>query len=321
MTAIDANGSLDTYQLLRKAAGERTQRVATVNTDGRASLRAQLADSLTIAANGRTDFASTYSAARTGGADRSEPKTHVIQVPGRWQGFSSPDAGGPGGRIAEAVRSRLGDVTASAPRQLDPGASPETIVPSGGPVAPALLDPASATDAPGAPVTDTELRGLLEAFGTVSGDDGYTESYDSNGDGAVDVNDLLELLARINRDGLVVEDTGGPARYTSADLEGLLKAFGTSEGQSGYDVKHDRTGDGRIDVNDLLEVLSGYDENAPVPAAARSAEQSLEALTRAFGLSSGDEGFDQASDIDGNGTIDANDLLSLLHTVHNGGES
>lgn len=143
--------------------------------------------------------------------------------------------------------------------------------------------------------------------------------------------------------------------FTQADVDSVLKLYGAAEGQSGFDAAFDFNSDGKIDFSDLNFVLSNVasvppgitpppgeepqaaltvndhqpvainpeptstpptqDQPAPAGAQPRYTPDDLSGLINTFGKSTADEGFNPAFDLDGNGTVDFNDLNSLLSNL------
>jgi len=183
------------------------------------------------------------------------------------------------------------------------------------------------------------LQGLLEVWGMSNG------SYDLTGDGTVGVQDMLRLLSQggemPNPNAEPESPTAAPTRGATSNtpaggnqepqvltLESMMKSFDSG------DAAHDLTGDGVVNVSDLLELLnnggtmrvvtggeSGENNAADQIAQSRGNTDSndsqqtqtvtLEGVLRAFGSSN--ESFDFNAD----GTVNVSDLLEILS---NGGE-
>ena len=143
--------------------------------------------------------------------------------------------------------------------------------------------------------------------------------------------------------------------FTQADVDSILKLYGASEGQSGFDASFDFNGDGKIDFSDLNFVLSNVasappgitpppgnkpqagltaddgtthpvnheptanpatpTQQAPDGAQPRYTPNDLTGLINTFGKTASDQGFNPAFDLDGNGKVDFNDLNSLLSNL------
>tara|TARA_R110002012_G_scaffold6274_3_gene28478 strand:- start:3051 stop:3932 length:882 start_codon:yes stop_codon:yes gene_type:complete len=83
-------------------------------------------------------------------------------------------------------------------------------------------------------------------------------------------------------------DFNGDGEIGSADLLGFLIAYGTANGESGYDPNFDFNGDGEIGSADLLGFLIAY------------------------GTANGESGYDPNFDFNGDGEIGSADLLGFL---------
>lgn len=132
------------------------------------------------------------------------------------------------------------------------------------------------------------IDGLLAAWG-------QTDSpYDLNGDGVVDVSDLLALLAA---GGTMPGPGEGPPPPLTID--GLMQAWGTNN------PHYDLNGDGVVDVSDLLMLLAqlrqGNDSTPEEPAML-----TVDGLMAAWGPG------DSIYDLNGDGVVDVSDLLALL---------
>lgn len=96
-----------------------------------------------------------------------------------------------------------------------------------------------------------------------------------------------------------------PRVYTLDDIELALGAFGTAEGEDGFNIDFDFDGDGRINFGDLNELLTRV--------GGQTAQQTLiSQLTELFGVNSNDSRFNTALDFDSDGVINFNDLNTLL---------
>lgn len=143
--------------------------------------------------------------------------------------------------------------------------------------------------------------------------------------------------------------------FTQTDVDSILKIYGASEGQSGFDASFDFNNDGKIDFSDLNFVLSNVAsappgitpppgdkpqsgltadheatnpvnpeapantsspaQQAPAGAQPRYTPDDLTGLINTFGKRDGDQGFNPAFDLDGDGKVDFNDLNSLLSNL------
>lgn len=169
----------------------------------------------------------------------------------------------------------------------------------------------------GAETEQLSVDGLMAAWGQKGGD------YDLDGDGTVGMNDLNKLLAMLAPEnkpeaptidgpagpGPVMDGTGS-TEPTNLTVDGLMAAWG--QRNSDYDLN----GDGTVGMDDLVALLSRLDS----PDATSSAAEAIASGATAppeNGQSVrgvlGDWGSrDSANDVDGDGVVNMNDLLSLL---------
>lgn len=244
------------------------------------------------------------------------------------------------GSAREVDRSQLAATKIKAlNRQKTPeAASEKAVVSRPGRIDPKFLTRPSAapTQTPPevAPTSSPPLsvEGLREAWGT---DDAR---YDFNADGTVDSLDLLELLARIGAgpqeeidsvDGLgaptEITETADETADDDADeanlsVDGLYKAWGTD------DPQYDLNADGVVDALDLLSLLERLGQEQP---GAEKIASTLEGSPSATAIDEGKviedpgpltvEGLREAwgtdnpqYDLNGDGTVDALDMLALL---------
>jgi Ca2+-binding EF-hand superfamily protein len=157
------------------------------------------------------------------------------------------------------------------------------------------------------------LEGLQRAWGT------STPQYDLNGDGTVNMGDLLEFLAQqpkpTDPESSPSDASQAPSVTSDADdsnagddvskltKEGFDEAWGTD------DTNYDLNGDGIVNMTDLLAFLS---QSQP------AAEPESDELTTTPGVLT-EEGFEAAwgtsdanYDLNGDGTVNMVDLLSFL---------
>jgi hypothetical protein len=134
------------------------------------------------------------------------------------------------------------------------------------------------------------VQGLMAAWG-------QSESpYDLNGDGVVDLSDLLALL---EAGGTMPMPDHGDTQTPALTVEGLMAAWGTS------DPTFDLNGDGVVDTSDLMALLAqlgqgdGTTTNEP-------AMLTVGGLMEAWGQAN------SAYDLNGDGVVDTSDLLALL---------
>jgi Ca2+-binding EF-hand superfamily protein len=200
----------------------------------------------------------------------------------------------------------------------------------------APVEPETVTDEIGEPLT---IEGLEAAWGT---DD---ERYDLNGDGTVNVRDLLALLAQMSHsppagDGEVADSGGAPGidpenpggvtpplppEEDELTVEGLTEAWGTD------DPRYDLNLDGTVNVQDLLALLAQMSEAKPetepdvAPAVVTSNQDvpaddvlgeptPLDLLLKAWGTDNPDY------DLNLDGVVDVQDLLAMLAEL-SGGQS
>lgn len=135
---------------------------------------------------------------------------------------------------------------------------------------------------------DLTFEGLMAAWG-------QTDSpYDLNGDGIVDISDLMAFLAA-NPTTPVEENTPSQPNLT---VEGLLAVWGTD------DPIYDLNGDGVVDTSDLVALLAQLEN--PSHGSDAPATLSVGKLMEAWGTA------DTTYDLNGDGTVDISDLLMLL---------
>ncbi len=120
--------------------------------------------------------------------------------------------------------------------------------------------------------------------------------------------------------------SGGDRVFTGKDVETLRGVWGTRAGEEGFDPAYDLDGDGRIGAADLAFVLGSIAAQAATAASAAPTSDgtgeadgtaeptapTLEAIRAAWGTSAGEEGFDAALDLDGDGKIGSADLAQHL---------
>lgn len=108
---------------------------------------------------------------------------------------------------------------------------------------------------------EAHLEAIRGAFGSVKGQEGYTEFADANGDGIVDFNDTTHVLANWGKTS--GENTALPNVYGPEHLEIVKGLLGAQEGDDRYAATADPNGDGVIDFNDITFILSNWGK--PVP--------------------------------------------------------
>jgi hypothetical protein len=232
---------------------------------------------------------------------------------------------------------RLGDPAATGAHAPPAASAPDATAPTSPPLNEAALPSAAAQAVSDSEESSCETGGpctagtmTLEGLHAAWGESG--SMYDLDGNGTVNVNDLLRFLASLSdasatKPEATSSSTPPPAPPPAeADspapltLEGLHAAWGQKD--SAYDLN----GDGTVNVSDLLRFLSGAGasgsgDNAPpttptpstsateasiTTAAADAPPLTLKGLLAAWGTKS------SVYDLDGSGTVNVNDLLRLL---------
>ncbi|TVQ63410.1 MAG: hypothetical protein EA379_04010 [Phycisphaerales bacterium] len=98
--------------------------------------------------------------------------------------------------------------------------------------------------------------------------------------------------------------------FTQADLDAAIAAMGATTGQEHFNAKLDINGDGVIDFNDLTHILANMQpQQPPEPVFGMN---DLQGLIGAYGAAKGDNNFNPAWDLNGDGLIDFNDLSAML---------
>jgi len=215
--------------------------------------------------------------------------------------------------ILQITKRQSAESTSAAPRpgidpamlrSLAPSAMPEILAAAGG----------SAT---GTGPDELTVEGLMASWGK------NDAQYDFDGNGTVDMNDLLELLSRqdaartppgtdrevipgaeLTTDGTV----GAPAPIDvggAPTIEGIIDSWGSPDGSQ------DLNRNGTVDFGDLLTLLNQAGDGAvPAPEGAPPTPQgtpTLEGIMAAWGQA------DAVNDLDGNGVVDMNDLMTFLN--------
>lgn len=159
--------------------------------------------------------------------------------------------------------------------------------------------------------TQDDIQNLLKLFGSSAGDDGFNAQFDLDGSGTIDLDDLDAMLVQMSQ----TKAAASPpqSQFTQADIDLLLEAFGAQIGDDAYDESLDLDGDGMIGLDDLDTMLVNLSQ--PQDAPENPAGSTLDQLTAAFGLNEGDDGFVAELDLNGDGTIDLNDLDELLRSM------
>lgn len=111
------------------------------------------------------------------------------------------------------------------------------------------------------------------------------------------------------------DGTSQPAEntvYTLDDLQGLLLAFNSQDGDDNYNAEHDLNGDGSVGITDLLGMLRTLDTSAELREVKGFTKADLDNVMERYGSTAGDDAYDQKYDLDGDGTIGMSDLLDVL---------
>lgn len=145
--------------------------------------------------------------------------------------------------------------------------------------------------------TIDDLTATLDAYGSSEGDENFDATRDLDGNGTVDIEDLLSVLRNFDSSQRLTDPSG----YTGDDLNEVLERFGSARGDEGYDEKFDVDSDGVIGIEDMLKVLRGFEQASD-----------FDRLVNAYGSSSRDSGYLAEFDYDEDGTIGIEDLLHFL---------
>ena len=179
----------------------------------------------------------TRSAAHAEGAHHLRSNAHKLQG----STFDTP-RGGLTPEQAERLKAKVGEEAGTAVNQNLAPATPE-----------------SGDTQTSAPTTYTQgdIDALLKVFGSVQGDEAFDETMDMNADGKIDADDLNHMLSNLAQPEPAESE---PVTYTQADVENLMKIFGSVAGDDAFDGSMDMNNDGKIDVDDLNHVLSNIEE-------------------------------------------------------------
>lgn len=179
-----------------------------------------------------------------------------------------------------------------------------------------------ASDAAGEPTkktvqfTQSDIDTLLKLFGSSQGDGDYMSRFDLDNNGTIDLNDLNAMLSQIAQSQQPVEPESPteepPAQYTQEDLDLLHAAFGAQVGDENYSDALDLDGDGIIGLDDLNLMLTNLSQS---PEAQNPTPSTVDQLIAAFGTSQGDDAFVAELDLNGDGTLNLDDLNALLSTL------
>ncbi|MBL0922044.1 MAG: hypothetical protein IBJ10_07930 [Phycisphaerales bacterium] len=174
-----------------------------------------------------------------------------------------------------------------------------------GPTYPAhnVDSPRPAADPTTTPAADSRMAQFLASYGAAKGDSRYNDKFDLDGDGVIGFSDLNALLSQ-------PAEPATPQRvFGASDLDGLLQAFNSRLGDSGFNPEYDLNQDGVIDFTDLNNMVNNM---APEAAAQSPAAAELTGLLGAFNKRTGQEGFDARFDYDNDGVVSFMDLNKLL---------
>ncbi|MHC5024072.1 MAG: dockerin type I domain-containing protein [Planctomycetota bacterium] len=189
--------------------------------------------------------------------------------------------------------------------------------PESGPLAPSENGPALQPDvsapAPGNDLPKITEEGFDGAWGT---DD---PNYDLNGDGTVNMVDLLEFLAQQGQTSNAGPDESEVLTDTPAEVltdtpgelteEGFQAAWGTS------DANYDLNGDGTVNMADLLTFLDQMNQQQQ-PGTNGVPDIDSPSLIEQFQQAWGTD--NEAFDLNGDGTVNMADLLAYLEQVGGG---
>jgi len=167
---------------------------------------------------------------------------------------------------------------------------------------------------------------LLEKWGMKTGDDGFDAQYDLDADGKIGSKDLALLLGAMSQAPLEEAAEPTPMPF-EVGLEAILNAWGAKAGEEGFDERLDLDGDGVIGSADLARALGGEPVLAPPrerdagEAPSDTGPVDKAAVLAAWGAREGDERYDAALDVDGDGVIGSADLAHTLGAWRDGSTS
>jgi Ca2+-binding EF-hand superfamily protein len=104
--------------------------------------------------------------------------------------------------------------------------------------------------------------------------------------------------------------TASQVQFTQADVQNLMKLFGSTQGDGNFMSQYDLDGNGTINLQDLNAMLANI--AAVEQGTVSFTQQDLDLLLEAFGAQIGDELFNPALDLDGDGIIGLADLNLML---------
>jgi len=128
----------------------------------------------------------------------------------------------------------------------------------------------------------------------------------------------------VNSNNALATQTGSSSMTKAERIMTELKAsFMTKEGDEGFDAKLDFNRDGMINAGDLGMLRQKMADNgmAPGPVADEPpAAATVDSIRNAFFTREGEDGFDAAADLNGDGVINVRDLGMLRQSQDSGGE-
>jgi len=154
-----------------------------------------------------------------------------------------------------------------------------------------------------------QIDALKAAFGAKQGEDGYQAEYDIDGNGVIDLKDLLAKLSEVKQSSAATEPE---PTYTGADLDALLAAFGSKSGDEGFDASADLDGDGVVGLPDLLAMLKQMEAPA---SDASGGDDLVQKVIDSMGLKRGEAGFIGEADLNADGQVTPNDVTKLVEML------
>lgn len=108
--------------------------------------------------------------------------------------------------------------------------------------------------------------------------------------------------------------TAETVQFTQADIDNLMKLFGSTAGDGNFMSQYDLDGSGTIDLQDLNAMLSQINtaEASGGEDAQAFTQEDLDLLLDSFGAQVGDDSYSEALDLDGDGIIGLPDLNLML---------
>lgn len=148
------------------------------------------------------------------------------------------------------------------------------------------------------------LQRMREAFFSVEGDESFDASVDLNGDGAVNHADLGMLRERL------MEAAASERPPADGLRERIREAFFAVEGEDHFDASVDLNGDGVVNYGDL-GLLRAREQRQVIDTPVDQAAELQQTVRDAFFATKGDERFDTAADLNGDGAVNYADLAML----------